>query len=298
MKKHLLSLICFGMLSVSVFAQGNLDTINFDKPSPLVKIDTTKGNIWQIGKPQKIFFDSAYSGPNAIVTDTMGYYPKNTVSSFTVTAPAPPSWRTWDICTMPTISFWEKHQTDTLKDTGTVSISADMGKTWYRLDHYTVYAQGMPYKTISGNSKTWQWVFWGGDPVGSTPPFPTCDTALFRFTFYSDSINTNKEGWMIDDIIIGWDECEGINEVSSAKNTISLYPNPASTSITVAYHLSQKHGVLNLYNPLGQLVKSEALTSMQNTVEENISQLSNGIYYYTLSVDGIVQTTSKLVVIH
>ena len=31
-------------------------------------------NIWQIGKPQKKTLDSAYSGRNALITDTTNYY--------------------------------------------------------------------------------------------------------------------------------------------------------------------------------------------------------------------------------
>ena len=47
------------------------ENIYFETTDSLLKIDTNLiGNIWQIGTPSKTFFDSAYSVPNAIVTDT------------------------------------------------------------------------------------------------------------------------------------------------------------------------------------------------------------------------------------
>ena len=49
-------------------------------------IDTVNypNNVWQIGKPQKTVFDSAYSYPNAIVTDTLNPYPVNDTSVFMI----------------------------------------------------------------------------------------------------------------------------------------------------------------------------------------------------------------------
>src|SRR6266478_1466792 len=86
---------------------------NFDKPEP-VYIDTTlSGNIWQIGRPQKVFFDSAFTRPNAIVTDTINYYPKNNVSEFILKTP------TFLLCCGGVIMrFFHKYDTDTLADGG------------------------------------------------------------------------------------------------------------------------------------------------------------------------------------
>ena len=52
--------------------------------SLFVVIDSDSNNVWQIGKPQKIIFDSAATAPNVIVTDTVNYYPPNNNSIFIV----------------------------------------------------------------------------------------------------------------------------------------------------------------------------------------------------------------------
>jgi len=57
-----------------------LDTISFEAGQHLITIDTQANNIWQVGKPAKSQFNSAYSIPNAIVTDTLHPYPSNITS--------------------------------------------------------------------------------------------------------------------------------------------------------------------------------------------------------------------------
>jgi hypothetical protein len=51
--------------------------------SIFIQLDTSSANIWQIGRPQKSLFDSAATFPNALVTDTLNYYPDSNVSRFT-----------------------------------------------------------------------------------------------------------------------------------------------------------------------------------------------------------------------
>jgi hypothetical protein len=48
-----------------------------------IYIDTisNQDNIWQVGQPNKIIFNTAYSEPNAIITDTSNHYPTNDTSS-------------------------------------------------------------------------------------------------------------------------------------------------------------------------------------------------------------------------
>ena len=56
--------------------------IDFESIYDHIGIDTSEYNIWQIVKPQKQFFDSAYSRPLAIITDTLLFYPDTNHSYF------------------------------------------------------------------------------------------------------------------------------------------------------------------------------------------------------------------------
>ena len=70
MKKGIL-LIAFIALVSFVNAQNIFDTVSFETPSNKIKINNTVGNLWQIGKPQKTIFNSAYSGNKAIPSGSM-----------------------------------------------------------------------------------------------------------------------------------------------------------------------------------------------------------------------------------
>src|SRR5687768_4104081 len=89
MKKIYLTVLLLFSTFISVRSQW-LFTQYFDgadtayESSLNISIDTAAGNIWQIGIPQKVIFDSAATVPNAIVTDTINNYPVNNTSTFTI----------------------------------------------------------------------------------------------------------------------------------------------------------------------------------------------------------------------
>ena len=96
-------------------------TINFETPDSLLQIDTANvNNVWQIGAPTKTFFDSAYSAPNAIVTDTFNFYSDTNHSVFTLKV-YDPSWGFFG----PSIEVGYRHKfdTDSLQDGGYIEVS-------------------------------------------------------------------------------------------------------------------------------------------------------------------------------
>ncbi len=86
--KRLIFILSLLLIFISSYSQDYVSYgINFDDPSELfrLEIDSLNGNnIWQIGKPRKTIFNSAFSPLNAIVTDTSDFYPINNYSSFTL----------------------------------------------------------------------------------------------------------------------------------------------------------------------------------------------------------------------
>ncbi|MEI6765795.1 MAG: hypothetical protein WCM76_09155 [Bacteroidota bacterium] len=117
-------------------AQYNV-SINFEDTATLkyVRIDTANHtNIWQIGKPSKIVFDSAYSATDAILTDTALPYPVNNHSSFTITIKSydwfwgSPSWH----------GFYSKYDTDPGHDGGYIDVSYDGGANWQNIVFDTI----------------------------------------------------------------------------------------------------------------------------------------------------------------
>jgi hypothetical protein len=262
----------------------------FETPCELTQLYMTPLNIWQIGKPQKPFFDSAYSTPNALVTDTINPYATSNHSYFDLILPV------WAYYPMGIIvGFKHKFQTDTLIDGGFIEDSYDNGLTWVNvLDDQLVHdvpefhsenlytyqntLQGDGYG-FSGNSGGWiytriQWVW--GYIVKDQPP----DTLMLRFHFISDSIQTNKDGWIIDNILISYaDEGMGIKEAGVSPIKINVQPNPFDDFTSITFSPSVKEPLtLNLINSYGKIVREvEHITG--NKLELRREGLLSGIYF-------------------
>ena len=118
----------------NIYAQWYNETINFESPSSMVWIDDTQeNNIWQIGTPQKDYFDQAYSPPYAILSDTIESYGENLHSSFIVSVKG---W-SWFGGSPSILTFKHKFDTDTLTDGGYIDVSYDSGESWVSIIHDT-----------------------------------------------------------------------------------------------------------------------------------------------------------------
>lgn len=123
------------------------------------------------------------------------------------------------------------------------------------------------------------------------------DSLLIRFTFISDSIDTNKEGWMIDDIVTGSagpESCSSIKE-SDANEDIIVFPNPFSSQAILQTENDFQNASLTIYNSLGQPVKQ-----LQNIYGQTImlgrDNLSGGFYFLHLTQDNKILKTVKIVI--
>lgn len=86
-------------------------------------------------------------------------------------------------------------------------------------------------------------------------------------------------------------------------NTVSLdapKPNPANELTTIGFNVpaNSRNNKLRIFNAIGGLVKEVALSSGQGSAIVTTSNLANGVYFYTLQVDGRSVETKKLIVRH
>jgi hypothetical protein len=113
------------------------------------------------------------------------------------------------------------------------------------------------------------------------------DTVLFRFNFVSDSIQTNKDGWMIDDIRLLGEFYSGINEKQTM--TLAAFPNPCNNNINFSTALIGDNKQLRIFASDGTLVYQCKLTSNQY-FQYDSSALPDGIYMASLSArNGSIQ---------
>jgi hypothetical protein len=258
-----------------------------------VHLDTTiPSNIWRIGQTSKTDFLPSTS---AIVTALSVPYPINNDSYFDVTV--------YGIkynYINPLITFDHKYISDTLNDGGYIEVSFDQGSTWKNVvyDSTMFYNFGNTgrtniYSTIdtitgkipsfNGASNGWvhseiEWAWWMMTKSVNDFSFPASDTLILRFHFKSDNTQTNKAGWIIDNINISNIIIGGVDDIFPDNAYISISPNPVSEYANVQL---MKENVfihsIGLYDALGNCVFLEHGLKIRNyAFNKNI--LQPGIY--------------------
>jgi hypothetical protein len=269
-----------------------------DSSSYYLYYDTTQtNNIWQVGKPNKTVFTSGYFGQRALLTDTINPYSINNLSSFQFLVSCMPVNCGGVSYNERYIHFFHKMDSDQSNDGSTIEVSHDKGSTWINLIQDTLLPG-----TITGS------IYSINDTVKSLgkPGFsgsfgwnefklicnPIYDTTIFRFTFASDSIQTNKDGWMIGLVDAeGW--FEGIEENNTSINSIS--PNPFSQSTQITLPQTYHNIALAVYDIQGKQVAQQQYKDCSQ-IQLNRNQLSNGLYFLKLTLYDKEVETGKIVV--
>lgn len=266
-KLYLIGLLIVCLCHVSPAQYAYPHTITFDATDTLwhqqVYIDTINyhHNQWQVGKPVKTIFDSAYSLSNALVTDTANLCVANDTSIVIVSIPGNYDGWWW----VRYIEFYFKMDIDTAGSRGFVDISKD-SVNWYPLNHFPHYYDYADTPNLSSSTTDWAY-------YAVICDFGICSKIELRFTYVSDTSSVLREGWMIDNIYYAYG-AERISSVSSETNILSIFPNPAKNDLSI--HSKSKMASLAVINLLGQVVMTEACNS--NTSRLDITNLPPGLY--------------------
>ncbi|MGQ0827378.1 MAG: T9SS type A sorting domain-containing protein [Bacteroidota bacterium] len=90
----------------------------------------------------------------------------------------------------------------------------------------------------------------------------------------------------------GWNAAPvGINEPLSNLIT-SVYPNPFNDKVTIKYDGIES---IEMFNVVGEQVKSLNLSSSQNKAEIDFAGLPAGIYFYRTYKEGVIVETRKII---
>ncbi|MCB0791030.1 MAG: hypothetical protein KDB97_04645 [Flavobacteriales bacterium] len=272
MKTLLTSVLLTGHLALNAqFQEQDFDGTQ-SYPLPYM-IDTTAGNIWQVGMPQKPLFNAARSAPNAIVTDTLAAYPPTNTSSFIVKSDLAGYWG-WSVFFL---RFYHAFDTDTLQEGGYVEVSWDNGASWtnifsdwmmplnienYYADDWTpIIADTLSNGQIgySGRSGSLtgglRWVY--SSFCWETIGYPLADSVFVRFSFFSDSIPEARDGWMIDNITVEAYIAHPVSAFTRMDDFIVVAPNPVQDQLNIVYDVDQDRTPvhLELIDPAGRAVR-------------------------------------------
>lgn len=317
MMKNILTFFIVALIGLPSYGQWTeyiWDTITFEAPYEFIEVDTSSLNVWQVGQPSKSIFDSAYSPDHAIVTDTSNYYPVNNHSYFDLKIGEfnYGYYSSFDVF----LEFKHKFDSDTLIDGGYITVSYDDGLTWFNIindnsnfwdvkpnnDGFSgdnIYTEFDSLQNgefgFSGSSNGWMttWFSWFVLPVKSTTDF-WGDTMIVRFNFVSDSLETNKEGWMIDDIKLYSVELGG-SSTQLHELEFRISPNPFSEIAIIELDNFQELE-LSISDIQGRIF-SKSKFHKNEIVTINKGNLGPGVYFVKLRKDkteiGIKSITIK-----
>lgn len=91
----------------------------------------------------------------------------------------------------------------------------------------------------------------------------------------------------------------GVKEVPNSFSLGDAFPNPSSQDVTIAFDLKSNNNVsIKLVNLVGQEVMNIAndnFSAGANEVKFNVSNLTGGVYFYTMTVDGVSQSQKIMI---
>lgn len=307
-------ILLFIIIQYVVNAQYNdttvVELITFESESTYFRQGTPTLNIWQIGQPSKVNFNESYSAVNAIVTDTLNFYPKNNNSYFELIIPLINN----EFLANIGIGFYHKILTPKNSDGGYITVSYDNGKNWINIINDTVCPfMYSPTNNLfpninlynnnsnlingesgySGSILDWEYVefYWVINMV--TKSYSEIDTLHIRFNFISDDIDNNMEGWMIDDIRLLYNHYVGSISNNKSEIKVNLFPNPVSQNAILKTKNLKKIKTIDLYSINGQKIKTIKVNSSVFHFERK--ELQPGTYLIKCNfVDG-TQTIKLLI---
>ena len=101
------------------------------------------------------------------------------------------------------------------------------------------------------------------------------------------NLTYNMLGGMNAWISAGYQIVSNIKEFYDLSIKVEIYPNPASDYVTLVIDRNSNADlILNIYNIMGSLVKTELLKHNQQQI--NIGDLSNGIYMIEIKSKGLI----------
>ena len=89
---------------------------------------------------------------------------------------------------------------------------------------------------------------------------------------------------------------EETNATTNKDSFINVFPNPANDNLTISHNLETKNGIiyLEIMDVMGRVLINKTINNTNNQID--INQLSSGLYFFTVSQNGNVVESGKLVV--
>ncbi len=130
---------------------------------------------------------------------------------------------------------------------------------------------------------------------GDYSPNNFSGVSIMRYTVF-DIVNPNDSAYFFVEYNAG---TVGLNDYSSTKISVSNpYPNPAKSQTSFNYQLpaNASHASIRIHNLLGSVVKEVQLVGQRGKISMNVTDLNDGVYFYSVVVNNETYETKRLIV--
>lgn len=180
------------------------------------------------------------------------------------------------------------------RDTLALYYSTNCGSTWIKFDELTdqeLYTRGFEWRDYVPQ-KLGDWRAYSYELSSNMYSANT----RFKFQLNSGPAGNNL---YLDQINIAAERISGVEDNVLAANTVNMFPNPATSQVTLSYQLSSSAKVsISVLNMLGKEVATVPASVKGAGAHEaniNTADLAGGVYFVTFTA-GTEQVTQKLVV--
>jgi hypothetical protein len=132
--------------------------------------------------------------------------------------------------------------------------------------------------------------------VGDYTPIENEGASTIQYCFYD---NANPTDQACITVVYSASATAGIHDLSKTQGSITnAYPNPASSVVSFKYEMNDysQNGKIRIYDMLGKVVKEIGLNEKEGIVKMNVSELNEGIYFYTFFINDKTVSTKKMVI--
>lgn len=165
----------------------------------------------------------------------------------------------------------------------------------YLPNHDSIFVSSS-YVGLNAGQSTTEWDFAGHYfSAYEDSTINVIGTSLVEYKFF----NVDNEDEFITVVAKFVTAPDGIMDQIMAEGFVSdIYPNPASHFINLDYELTSKvnNANIRIMNLLGSVVKNVEIDKNSTGIRLDISNLTNGVYFYSVIINNEVYKTKKLIV--
>jgi urease beta subunit len=143
--------------------------------------------------------------------------------------------------------------------------------------------------TIPAGETTPETVF-----AGHYIPRGNAGTSTIKYTFFNESQSDDQVYFLVSYVI----SPTSLDDLLSKALISSAYPNPATDQFAIDYEFPSgvEMAEVKLFNIVGQEILKQAVSGKSGKIQLSVSDLPEGIYFYSLTINDGATLTKKLVV--